>query len=126
MMKKIMITWATVASLALSACSFNHRSNNISITTQDRDNSLNFTANYPDDKTGAAQSYIESFFKEERIFISSADAKKAEISLKDGSHFYLTYEPGYIAINFDRNTNSYTSYTQLKKMIAGFGNALKD
>lgn len=126
MMKKIIITLAIAASVALSACKLNHTSSNISITTQDNPGNLNFTANYPENKTEATQSYIESFFKEDRIFKSASDEKKVEIKLKDGTQFYLSYEPGFISINFDRAKNSFTSYTQMKKMIAGYGNVLKD
>ncbi|MEJ5994677.1 hypothetical protein WG904_09645 [Pedobacter sp. Du54] len=125
-MKKIILTLAIVASAALSACKFNPTHNNISITTQDNPGHLNFTANYPENKTGATQTYMESFFKEDRIFKSVSDAKKVEVTLKDGTQFYLSYEPGFISINFDRDKNSYSSYLQMKKMISGFGNVLKD
>jgi hypothetical protein len=125
-MKKTLFGLAIVTSLALSACGFSHRGGNISITTQDNPDNLNFKANYPEDKTGATQSYMETFLKEDRIFRSASDAKKVEIKLKNGMQFYLSYEPGFISIDFDRHKNSYTSYIQLKKMISGFGNALKD
>ncbi len=125
-MKKLSIGLTVAVSLALSACSFSHKSENISITTQDNRSDLNFTANYPVDKTGAIQTYMENFFKEDRIFKSVSDMKKAEIRLKDGTQFYLSCEPGFIGIDFNRDKNSFTSYTHMKKMIAGFGKALKD
>ena len=125
-MKRVLISLAVVASIAINACGFNHKSDHISISTKDNPGELNFTADYPEDKTAATQSYIENFFKEDRIFKSESDAKKVEIKLKDGTQFYLSYEPGFISINFDRDKNSFTSYTQMKKMISGFGNALKD
>jgi len=125
-MKKIVFGLALVASLALSACGFNHRNGSISMSTKDDADNLNFTAKYPENKTDATQSYIETFFKEDRIFSSVTDSKKVEIKLKDGTQFYLSYEPGLISINFDRDKNSNTSYTQMKKMISGFGNVLKD
>jgi hypothetical protein len=125
-MRKMIIGLALVASLALSACGFDHRSGNISIANKDTEQNLSFTANYPEDRTGATHDYIESFFKEDRIFNSVTDAKKVEIKLADGTKFYLSYEPGFISINLDRDKNSATSYMQMKKMIAGFGNVLKD
>ncbi|RYG15925.1 MAG: hypothetical protein EOO07_14320, partial [Chitinophagaceae bacterium] len=109
-MRKIIFGVAVVASLTFPACRFNHSEGNISITTKDNADHLSFTANYPEHKTNATQNYVEDFFKEDRIFRSESDVKKVEIKLKDGSQFYLSYEPGYISINFDRDKNSYASY----------------
>ncbi len=111
----------------LSACTNNSRSHHrTSITVKDNNSELNFKATYPERQTVAAQSYIEKFYQEERIFGSPQDVKKAEITLNDGTQFYLTYEPGFISINFDRDDNSSTSYHRMRKMIDGFGKALKD
>lgn len=125
-MKKTLFTLALLASIALSACNFNRSTDNISLSTEDSQNKLSFTANYPEDKTGAIQGYIESYFKEDRIFKSVADAKKVDIKLQDGTQFYLNYEPGFISISFNRNKNSFSSYQRMKKMVAGFGKVLKD
>ncbi|MES2651825.1 MAG: hypothetical protein V4663_08795 [Bacteroidota bacterium] len=124
-MKKL-IAMAIVASVALSACESRHNRNSNYIRIKDNENYLNFTANYPENKTATAQQYIEKSFKEDRIFKSVSDVKKVEIRLSDGTQFYLNYEPGYLSIDFERDKNSFTSYNRMKRMIAGFGNALKD
>ncbi len=117
---------AIVASVALSACESRHNRNSNYIRIKDNENHLNFTANYPENKTTTAQQYIEKSFKEDRIFKSPSDVKKVEIRLSDGTQFYLNYEPGYLSIDFERDKNSFTSYNRMKRMIAGFGNAIKD
>ncbi len=114
-----------LAMIGFSACK-SHNGDNISISTKDTEGTLKFTANYPEQKTGATQAYIESYFKEDRIFKFVSDSKKIEIKLPDGTQFYLNYEPGFIEMNFDKGKNSFSSYSRMKKMIAGFGNALKD
>ena len=115
-----------IASVALSACESHHDRNSNYVRVKDNENHLEFTANYPKNKTAIAQQYIERSFKEKRIFNLVSDVKKVEIRLVDGTHFYLNYEPGYLSIDFERNKNSFTSYTRMKRMIDGFGNALKD
>ncbi len=123
---KLIIVLAIVASVALSACESKHDRNSNYIRVKDNENYLKFTANYPENKTEIAQRYIERSFKEDRIFNSISDVKKVEVRLVDGTHFYLNYEPGYLSIDFDRDKNSFNSYNRMKRMIAGFGNALKD
>lgn len=111
----------------LGACNNNSRSHqHTSITVKDHNSELSFKATYPDRQTVAAQSYIERSLQEERIFGSPQDVKKVEIKLNDGTQFYLTYEPGFISINFNRDDNSLTSYHRMRRMIDGFGKALKD
>ena len=121
-MKIIILNLCLVGCLLIGACNSNR--GHISITTKDKGTSLKFTASYPENKTAKAQQYIEKSFKEDRIFNAPNDSKKVEIRLVDGTHFNLTYEPGYLAIHFDRNKNSNGSYQQMKKMIAGFGKAI--
>lgn len=125
-MSKKLICVILVASLTLSACGFGYKNKNISITSKDNESSLDFKAHYPEDKTAIIQRYIESSFKEDRIFKSITDSKKVKIRLENGSQFYLNYEPGFIAINFDRESNSIIAYQQMKRMISGFANALKN
>lgn len=121
-MKIIILNLFLVGCLLIGACNFNR--DHISITTKDNGDYVNFTAIYPEHKTAKAQQYIETSFKEDRIFKLPSDAKKVEIRLVDGTHFNLKYEPGYLAIHFDRDKNSNESYQQMKKMIAGFGKAI--
>jgi hypothetical protein len=126
-MKIIKILVCLMGCLLVSACNLNRANNHhISITTKDNGSDLSFKADYPTNRTAAVQKYIEQSLKEERIFNSVSDVKKAEITLTDGTWFYLNYEPGFISINFDRAKNSFTAYNRMKTMIAGFGNVIKD
>ncbi|SFG65526.1 hypothetical protein [Pedobacter insulae] len=126
-MKRTILPICLLGCLALGACNLNPGNrHSISITTQDNGSDLNFKANFPENKTTIAQDYIESNLKETRIFSSLNDVKKVAIRLNDGTQFYIRYEPGFIAINFDRDKNSFSSYNRMKKMISGFGNAIKD
>jgi hypothetical protein len=126
-MKTIKILICLIGCLLIGACNSNRSHNHhISITTKDSGNDLSFKADYPVNRTAAVQKYIEQSLKEERIFSSVSDVKKAEITLSDGSSFYLNYEPGFIAISFDRAKNSFAAYKQMKGMMAGFGKVIKD
>lgn len=126
-MKTIIINIYLIGFLALIACNLNPGNNhNISITTKDNRSELSFKADYPTNRTAAVQKYIEQSLKEERIFSLVSDVKKVEITLTDGTWFYLNYEPGFISIRFDRAKNSFAAYNRMKSMIAGFGKAIKD
>ena len=118
------LTICLLGCLLLGACNFNR--NDISIVTSDNENQLNFSANYPENRTAKAQLYVEKMFNEDRIFKSVSDVKTVEIKLVDGTRFQLSYEPGKVVIDFDRDKNSFASYKRMKAMIAGFGNAIKD
>lgn len=126
-MRIVIINICLIGCLTLGACNSNSRNHqHTSITVKDNSSELNFKATYPERQTMAAQNYVESSLQEERIFGSPQDVKKVEIKLSDGTQFYLTYEPGFISINFDRDDNSSASYHRMRKMIDGFGKALKD
>lgn len=126
-MRIAIINICLIGCLALGACNSNSRSHHhTSITVKDNSSELNFKATYPERQTIAAQNYIERFLQEERIFGSPQDVKKVEIKLNDGTQFYLAYEPGFISINFDRDNNSSKAYHRMRRMIDGFGKALKD
>lgn len=123
-MKCIIFSITLFMGLTLGSCNFRNH-NDVSIQTEDSNNYLHFTANYPERKTEYVQNYIEKSLKEPRIFNSVSASKQVEIKLNDGTQFYLSYKPGYVSIDFNRDKNSVSSYFRLKNMMKGFGESLK-
>ena len=44
---------------------------------------------------------------------------KGQLSLDDGTTFYIEKHPGYIEIKLDKAKNSYESYRRIKQMCEG-------
>ena len=111
--------------LLLSSVSIScwHRSNNdnINLTVSESGNDYKITAEYPEQNTVNVERYMNRKFGDESNISFINTRIDAEITLDDGTKFYMNNRPGILELKLDKSENSNASYRKIK----AFGEGLK-
>ncbi len=119
------ISFAATCSLlllcfSLSCTQFNHH--NISLTVSENEQYYTLLASYNETRQYAADKCLDKYFGKASNTLFVNTRIDGNISLDDGTDFYIRKKPGYLKIKFDKSKNSIACYNTLK----AFSNDLKN
>lgn len=123
-MKKIYLGLILLVSFLISACNLDN--DDLSITVKKTEMAYNFEASFPQNKTKKVKEYIEKSLAYDTLFKDENSQVNGEISLPDGTKFYLKTESGFIIIDFKKEKNSYNSYKKMENLCMGIKELLQD
>ncbi|MFT3932226.1 MAG: hypothetical protein QM726_01320 [Chitinophagaceae bacterium] len=127
MKKNYLLAFAAAISITLLfSCRHHNHGGSIGITISESGNVYKLEADYNEDLTGKVQRYINRQIQPSTLFTSTDDYFDANTELKDNTRFYIKSSPGRLQIKFNKNENSYESYTRIKAMYKGIANVLKE
>lgn len=101
--------------LSLSILSSCNNSDDVKIAVKDSDDEYQFTAYFDKNKMEKIIKVIDQNIVPTTI---SSDDDKIDVTttLEDKTKFELEYEPGEVMIKLNKNENSKSSYSRIKKM----------
>jgi hypothetical protein len=117
-MKNLLLTLAALALLSYLAFHFADR-NDINLEVSENESELNISAEFPDDKTPVVKNYLKKELKLSKNISTKNNKIEENISLEDGTFFYMKLAEGRLKIEMERKRNSQTAYKRLKKMFEG-------
>ena len=94
---------------------------NISLTLSESDNYYKIIAAYPVQNTANVERYMSQKLGKESNVSFVNTRIDAEITLNDGTKFYMKNAPGNMELKLDKTKNTYASYQKIKT----FGEGLK-
>lgn len=99
----------------VTACSRND--NNIHYTVSDSEDYYTIKAKYNRQQSGEVDRFLNRFFESSDNDISFAHTIiDADLTLDDGTKFYMKKSPGYLTIKFNKNSNAQGSYIRMKSL----------
>lgn len=108
----------------VSCSSFGNR-HNINITLSETDQDYKIQAHYPQSETGKVEDYLTHKLGSESDVSFANTHIDAQLTLNDGTKFYMKHEPGRLLIRFDKDRNSVEAYHNIKAIGEGLKNVLK-
>lgn len=120
-MKNFAVTVLYCLLLSSVGVSCRHSSNNgnIKLTVSESGNDYKITAEYPEQNTVNVERYMDQKFGDASNISFIHTRIDAEITLDDGTRFYMNNSPGNLELKFDRSENSYASYRKIKAFAEG-------
>jgi hypothetical protein len=119
-----LITYFLVLASLCSSCMWNHHEGDTAISISDTKSSFSVSAYYDKNKTRKVQQCIDKHLGSNNN-ISFVNAQTdARITLDDKTKFYIRSYPGELKIKFDKEENSFESYTEIRKMCEGIKNII--
>ena len=92
------------------------RYHDVSISISDDEDVYRMKALYDEHKTKAVQRRINKYLKENNSMSFVNSSIDADITLDDGTSFYVVSRPGKLKIKMDRTENSEEAYDKVKEM----------
>ncbi|MCZ4245297.1 hypothetical protein [Pedobacter punctiformis] len=90
-----------------------NRNNNLNITITDTNDSYNFKAAYPENKTEILEKYLDSALNNKLDLDSDLDLI---VAIKNGEKINLKASSGKLEINFNKSGSTATGYMQVKRI----------
>jgi hypothetical protein len=112
-MKKRMVVWYAFACLLMSC---GRHDGNSDITYKDKDDIYTMKAYFNSNRNRAVEDFMNEKIGNKNNFSFSNTETDANITLDDGTAFYLLKKPGHIEIKLDKEKNSPGSYYMIKTM----------
>ncbi len=109
-----------------ASCSMFGNNHNISITLSESEHEYKILAHYPQVDTRKVEDYLTRKLGSESNVSFINTHIDAELTLNDSTTFYMKHEPGNLAIMFNKDRNSITSYHHIKTLGEGLKNLLKN
>lgn len=115
-MKKRKLLYAALilaVAVAFSSCFHDH---DVSIHVNDDDDVYRMRAHFDDDLTGDVQRVINAHLRQHHSPASVTVFTDREITLEDGTSFYLKTEPGRLRIRINRDDNREEGFESVIQM----------
>lgn len=127
-MKKIsMALLCIVATVwALSSCSHKHNNGNISLSVSESGQYYKLSASFDEDRTFFLEEYMNRTLGNGNNISFKHTVMDADITLDNGTTFYIKKDPGRLKIKFNKNANSIGSYKKMKHFTEGLKEVLSD
>ena len=122
-MKNLLLTLAALALLSYLAFHFANR-NDINLEVSENESELNISAEFPNEKTPVVKNYLKKELELSKNISTINNKIEENISLEDGTFFYMKLAEGRLKIEMERKRNSQTAYKRLKKLFAGLKTVL--
>ncbi len=120
----VIVCWLAIMLTFVSCSSFGNR-HNINITLSETDQDYKIQAHYPQAETGKVEDYLTHKLGSESDVSFANTHIDAQLTLNDGTKFYMKHEPGRLLIRFDKDRNSVEAYHNIKAIGEGLKNVLK-
>ncbi len=86
---------------------------NINISVKESTDEYKFSAEFNEKRSKKVQQFMDDFLDQNTFRNAELDA---DITLDDGTKFYIELHPGEIKIKLNKRKNSLESYQKIKKM----------
>ncbi len=101
------------------SCSQTSSSGKSDLTVSESDHDYKIIADYPERDTRKVQAYMnEKIGNKNHISFINAHID-AQLTLDDGTRFYIKQKPGYLSIKLDKDENSPASLQEIKSLGEG-------
>ena len=109
--------WFYVLTCLLISCSYHD--DNTSISYKDKEDLYAMKAHFKQDRNKAVENYLnEKIGNKNNISFSNLESD-ADLTLNDGTKFYLKKYAGHVEIQMDKSENSNQAYYALKEICRG-------
>lgn len=122
-MKNLLLTLAGLALLSYGAFHYANR-NDINLKVSENESELNISAEFPSEKTPQVKNYLNKELNLDKELASKNHKIDGDISLEDGTFFYMKLAEGRLKIEMERKRNSQNAYKKLKRMFEGLKGVL--
>lgn len=116
-MKKLFLLYCTSLCIFLSSCWRND--GDISIRYKDNKDSYSMNAWFGKSKTRKVERYMNEMIGKENDIQFHNTRMDAELTMDDGSKFYIKKSPGHVLIKMKKEETSDHSFYMLKAMCKG-------
>ena len=117
-MKKLLLPLALIGFFVFVGFKYSNPKD-INLSISENEDSINMSAKFPNDKTTLVQNYLtEQYGEPNELSFKNTDLH-GDVSLKDGTNFYMKLSDGQLKIEMDRAKNSRESESKLKKTFEG-------
>lgn len=100
--------------------------NGTSIKVNKTNDRYELTAEYPERKTSKVTEMLKATFKnQDSLLLTKSVSSGKEITLANGTTFYLRYNPGKLEMEMLLEKNNTTGYKYFDKMVVDIKRALK-
>lgn len=89
------------------------------VEVKDSDDSYEFYAYYPSDKTNSVEKFVNKSISPDRIYGSGDEVVDLVTTLRDRTTFHIKSRNGRIRIRVDKNENSGESLQRVREMCNG-------
>lgn len=122
-MKNLLLILAVLALLSYLGFNYANR-NNINLEVSENESELNISAEFPEEKTLEVNNYLKKELNLSKNISANKNKIEGDISLEDGTFFYMKLAEGRLKIEMERKRNSQTAYKRLKRMFEGLKGVL--
>jgi hypothetical protein len=109
-----------------SSCRHDGDDHNISLTLKESGGYYKIIAEYPRQNTAKVERYMDQKLGDKSNIGFTHTRIDAEITLDDGTRFYLDKSVGSLELKLDKTKNSYASYQKIKSFGEGLKQVLQE